>query len=137
MRLKLIAGNLIVVLLVGLGSYFVVRTQLQTGLSRALEERIDKDSELFARSWRAEGAGLVEGVSDRASSSQVRHIFTASGEAKRRGDAFSAAQAVSRWFQDPARGRRERPHIVAVIDETGRVIARDTDPNRMFGQSLL
>ncbi|MCZ6805961.1 MAG: hypothetical protein O7F08_03350, partial [Deltaproteobacteria bacterium] len=32
---------------------------------------------------------------------------------------------------------RERPHIVAVVDETGRVIARDTDPNRMFGQSLL
>ena len=137
MRLKLIVGNLIVVLLVGLGSYLVVRTQLQTGLSRALEERIDEDSELFARSWRADGAGLVEGVSDRASSSQVRHIFTASGVAKRRGRAFSAAQAVSKWFQDPARGRRERPHIVAVIDETGRVIARDTDPNRMFGQSLL
>ena len=29
MRLKLIAGNLVIVLLVGLGSYFVVRTQLR------------------------------------------------------------------------------------------------------------
>jgi hypothetical protein len=137
MRLKLIAGNLIVVLLVGLGSYLVVRTQLQTGLSRVLDERIDEDAELFARSWRADGARLVEGVSDRASSSQARSVFAASGEQKRRGRAFSAAQAVSRWFQDPARGRRGRPHIVAVIDETGRVIARDTDPNRMVGQSLL
>ena len=137
MRLKLIAGNLIVVLLVGLGSYLVVRTQLQTGLSRVLEERIDEDTELFARSWRADGARLVEGISDRASSSQVRHIFTASGEEKRRGRAFSVTQAVSKWFQNSARGRRGRPHIVAVIDETGRVIARDTDPNRMFGQSLL
>ncbi len=137
MRLKLIAGNIIVVLLVGLGSYLVVRTQLQTGLSRALEGRIDEDSELFERSWRADGARLVEGVSDRASSSQVRYVFTASGEQKRRGRAFSAAQAISKWFQDPARGRRGRPHIVALIDETGRVIARDTDPNRMVGQSLL
>lgn len=137
MRLKLIAGNLIVVLLVGLGSFLVVRTQLQTGLSRVLDERIDEDSELFARSWRADGARLVEGISDRASSNQIRHIFTASGEEKRRGRAFSVAQAVSKWFQNPARGRGGRPHIVAVIDETGRVIARDTDPNRMVGQSLL
>ncbi|MEM7139133.1 MAG: MXAN_5187 C-terminal domain-containing protein [Myxococcota bacterium] len=136
MRLKLIAGNVIVVLLVGLGSYFVVRSQLQDGLSRALETRIDGDSELFARSWTAEGARLVESVSDRASSSQVRSVFNASGEQRRRGRAFSSAQSVSKWFQDPARGRRERPHIVALVDETGRVVARDTDPNRMVGQSL-
>ena len=67
----------------------------------------------------------------------MRNVFTASGEAKRRGRAFEAAQDVSKWFQNPARGRRERPHIVAVIDETGRVIARDTDRNRMFGEPLL
>ncbi|MEM8607385.1 MAG: MXAN_5187 C-terminal domain-containing protein [Myxococcota bacterium] len=136
MRLKLIAGNVIVVLLVGLGSYFVVRSQLETGLSQALEERIDGDSELFARSWLADGARLVESVADRASSSAVRTIFNTSGEQRRRKRAFSAAQGVSKWFQDPARGRRERPHIVAIVDETGRVVARDTDPNRMVGQSL-
>lgn len=136
MRLKLIAGNVIVVLLVGLGSYFVVRNQLRAGLSRALEERIDGDSELLARSWKAGGARLVEAVSDRASSSQVRSIFNASGEQRRRRRAFSAAQGVAKWFQDPARGRSERPYIVALVDETGRVVARDTDPNRMVGQSL-
>lgn len=137
MRLKLIAGNLVVVLLVGLGSYLVVRNELHSGLSRALEERLDEDSELFARSWRAEGASLVSGVSSRASSTAVRKAFAASGEARRRERAFSAAQGVSKWFRDPARGRRGRPDIVAIIDETGRVVARDTDPNRMFGQSLL
>ncbi|MGB8330026.1 MAG: MXAN_5187 C-terminal domain-containing protein [Polyangiales bacterium] len=137
MRLKLIAGNLVIVLLLGLASYFVVRTQLRAELSRQLEERIGDDSEIFARSWRADGARLAEGVSNRAASSSVRNVFAASGEASRRGRAFEAAQEVSKWFQDPARGRRERPHIVAIIDETGRVIARDTDRNRMFGEPLL
>jgi len=137
MRLKLIVGNLAIVLLLGLGSYLVVRTQLRTELSRQLVEGIGDDSEIFARSWRADGARLADGVSSRAASGSVRNVFTASGEASRRGRAFEAAQEVSKWFQDPARGRRERPHIVAVIDETGRVIARDTDPNRMFGDSLL
>ena len=137
MRLKLIAGNLAIVLLVGVGSYLVVHTQLRAELSRQLEEGIGDDSELFARSWRADGARLAEGVSNRASSNSVQNAFTASGEDKRRRRAFDAAQDVSKWFQDPARGRRERPHIVTVIDETGRVIARDTDPNRMVGEPLL
>ena len=137
MRLKLIGGNLVIVLLLGLGSYLVVHTQLRAELSRQLEDGIGDDSEIFARSWRADGARLADGASSRAASSAVRNVFTASGEASRRGRAFEAAQEVSKWFQDPARGRRERPHIVAVIDETGRVIARDTDPNRMFGEPLL
>ena len=137
MRLKLIAGNLVVVLLVGLGSYLVVRTQLRSELSRELEDRIGDDSELFARSWRADGARLAEGVGNRATSNSVRNVFTALGEANQRRRAYEAAQDVSKWFKDPARGRGERPHIVAVIDETGRVIARDTDRNRMYGDPLL
>ncbi len=137
MRLKLIAGNLVIVLLVGLGSYLVVHTQLRVELSRRLEDSIGDDSELFARSWRADGARLAEGVGNRANSNSVRNVFSALGEANRRRRAFEAAQEVSKWFQDPARGRGERPHIVAVIDETGRVIARDTDRNRMFGEPLL
>ncbi|MBW2189202.1 MAG: hypothetical protein JRG93_06365, partial [Deltaproteobacteria bacterium] len=80
MRLKLIAGNLAIVVLVGLGSYLVVRTQLRTELSRRLEEGIGDDSELFARSWRADGARLAEGVSSRVASKSVRNVFTASGE---------------------------------------------------------
>ena len=137
MRLKLISGNLVILLVVGLGSYLVVRTQLHKELSRQLENRIGDDSELFGRSWRADGARLAEGASNRAASQEVQTVFTASGEANRRGRAFEAAQDVSKWFQNPVRGRSERPHIVAVIDETGRVIARDTDPNRMFGEPLL
>ncbi|MBT8450523.1 MAG: cache domain-containing protein [Deltaproteobacteria bacterium] len=137
MRLKLIAGNLVIVLLVGLGSYLVVRTQLRAELSRRLEDRIGDDSELFARSWRADGARLADGVGSRARSNSVRNVFSALGEANQRRRAFEAAQDVSKWFQDPARGRGERPHIVAVIDETGRVIARDTDRNRMYGEPLL
>jgi len=137
MRLKLIAGNLVIVLLVGLGSYLVVRTQLRAELVRELEDSIGDDAELFGRSWRADGARLAEWVSKRAASKSVKHVFKASGQANRRSRAFEAAQDVSKWFQDPARGRDERPHIVAVIDETGRVLARDTDPNRMFGEPLI
>ena len=111
MRLKLIAGNLVIVLLVGLGSYLVVRTQLRSELSRRLEDSIGDDSELFARSWRADGARLAEGVGSRAASNSVRNVFTALGEAQQRGRAFEAAQEVSKWFQrSGARARRAAAH---------------------------
>ena len=137
MRLKLIAGNLAIVLLVGLGSYLVVRTQLHAELVRELKDGIGDDAELFGRSWRADGARLAEVVGRRATSKSVQTVYTALGESNRRQRAFDAAQDVSKWFDNPARGRRGRPHIVALMDETGRVIARDTDPNRMFGEPLL
>ena len=108
-----------------------------TELVRELEDGIGDDSELFGRSWRADGARLAERVARRASSKSVQTVFTASGESNRRRRAYDAVQGVSKWFGDPARGRNERPHIVALIDETGRVIARDTDPNRMVGEPLL
>ena len=98
MRLKLITGNLVIVLLVGLGSYLVVRTQLHSELVRELKDGIGDDSELFGRSWRADGARLAEGVAKRAASKSVQTVFTASGEANRRRRAFDAAQGVSRWF---------------------------------------
>ena len=120
MRLKLIAGNLAIVLLVGVGSYLAVRTQLRAELSRQLEEGIGDDSELFARSWRADGARLAEGVSNRVASNSVRKVFTASGEAKRRGRAFEAAQDASKRLENRARGRRRPPHLVAQVASTRR-----------------
>lgn len=136
MRLKLIAGNVVVVLLVGLAAYLVVRNSLRDALAADLQESIESDSELLSRSWRLAGTELAADVADRASSTAVQKAFSGGDEGRRRRRAFDAAQDVSTWFQDPVRGRRERPKIVALIDETGRVVARDTDPNRMFGTSL-
>ncbi len=136
MRLKLIAGNVVVVLLVGLAAYLVVRNSLHDELASDLQESIESDSELLSRSWRLAGTELAADVAERASSTAVRKAFSGGDEGRRRRRAFDAAQAVSTWFQDQGQGRRERPKIVALIDETGRVVARDTDPNRMFGTSL-
>lgn len=136
MRLKLIAGNLVVVLLVGLASYLVVRDELRDELTGELHQSIGHDSELLSRSWRLAGMELAALVSNRAAVTSVRQAFAAVGEEQRRRRAFDAAQSVAAWFQDPARGRSGKPTIVALIDETGRVVARDTDPNRMVGEPL-
>ena len=137
MRLKIIAGNLIAVLLVGLGSYLYVKGQLEQGLGETLDAQIDEDLQLLQRSWRLSALEFVEQVRDRAESRETRTLFNALNQETRRRSAFDRAEGIAAWFQDPARGRGGRPDIVAVTDETGRVIARDRDINRMNGTSLV
>ena len=136
MRLKLMAGNMVVLLLVGLASYLLVKGQLDGKLAAEIDGRINADAQLLSQSLTLAGTELTQYVQNRAQTSGVRQALVAVGEKEQRQRAHSAAQDVAAWFGNSAR-RSEKPDIVAVLDETGRVIARDTDPNRMFGRSLM
>ncbi|MFW5875601.1 MAG: MXAN_5187 C-terminal domain-containing protein [Myxococcota bacterium] len=136
MRLKIILGNLIIVLAVGLVAFWMVRSQLETALSEQVDERIENDGVLMDRSWRLSAAQFLEQVDQRAKTENVTVVFGALDEESRRQRAHRAANAISRWFMDPARGRQGGPDVVAITDASGRVIARDKDVNRMHGQRL-
>lgn len=136
MRLKIIAGNLIAVLVSGLLAFYLVRAQLVSGLGAQVDEAIVGEQQLFAQTWKLTALEFVDQVRDRASTEAVVGAFAALDEDGRRRRAFEAAQAVAAWFQDPSRGRGGRPDIVAITDGAGKVIARDTDQNRMFGEVL-
>ncbi len=137
MRLKIIAGNLVAVLIVGLGAYFYVKSELETSLGTRIDAEIANDQQLFGRSWRLSALEFVEQTRDRANTREVQGAFNALDENSRRSRAFEQANNVAAWFQDPARGRGGMPDIVAILDETGKVIARHQDRNRMYGESLL
>ena len=136
MRLKIIAGNLLAIVLVGLVGFFIVRTQIQTGLAADIDAAIGNDRQLFDRSWRLSGLEFVRFVSDRAATQQVTDVFGGLDENSRRRRAHDAANRISQWFRDPSRGRGEAPDLVAICDDTGRVLARDQDPNRMYQAQL-
>lgn len=136
MRLKIIAGNLVAVLLLGLISYFVVKGSIEQGVAQGIFSRIGNDQTLFDRSWRLSGNEFLEQVRDRAGTPPVRDSFGGLDDNSRRRRANQAADGVGSWLGDQARGRGGAPDIVVITDETGKVIARDKDPNRMFQQQL-
>lgn len=136
MRLKIIAGNLLAVLVSGMLAFYLVRAQIRTSLGANVDESIVGQHQLFARSWKLSAHELVDHVRDRAGTESVVGVFSALDEDGRRRRAFEAAQAVAAWCQDPSRGLGGRPDIVAITDGSGKVIARDTDMNRMFGEVL-
>ncbi|HEX7477996.1 MAG TPA: MXAN_5187 C-terminal domain-containing protein [Polyangiales bacterium] len=136
MRLKIIAGNLGVVVLLGLVAYFTVSSQLRAQLSNELESDIDNQRVLFDRSFRLSALEFVDLVAGRAATRQMRDIFGGLDLDSRRTRAYEAAEAAHAWFGEPARGSRGAPDIVVVVDDTGKVLARDGARNVMFGKPL-
>lgn len=136
MRLKIIAGNLAVVVLLGLFSYFMVRGDLRTALAAEVDAAIVNDQVLFDRSFQLSAYELVRNVGERAAARQVQDVFAGLDEDSRRTRAFEAAESAVAWLGDPARGRRGAPDIVVVVDETGKTIARNGARNVMFGKVL-
>jgi hypothetical protein len=136
MRLKIIAGNLVAVLLVGLGSYFYVKSELEAGLGARIDGEISSDGEVVSSAFRLSGYEFMQQVASRAQQRDIRLAYGALDQNSRRTRAHEQANGISAWFQDPSRGRGGRPDLVALTDETGRVIARDTDVNRLNNANL-
>ena len=137
MRLKIIAGNLAVVVLLGLAAYLTVDSQLRTGLVARLDSKIGNDRLLFERSYRLSALEFQSLVAQRANSRPMRDVFAGLDLDSRRTRAFEAATATHAWFGDPARGGRGAPELVVVVDETGKALARNGARNVMFGKALL
>jgi hypothetical protein len=136
MRLKIVAGNLAVVVLLGLAAYFTVSTQVRTLRTGELESNIDHSRILFDRSYRLSTLEFEARVSERASARQMRDIFSGLDLDSRRTRAYEAAEATFAWFAEPARGTRGSPEIVVVVDESGVAIARNGARNVLFGTQL-
>jgi hypothetical protein len=136
MRLKIIAGNLAVVLLLGIGAYLTVSGQLRGDLESRLENKITTDRVLFERSFRLSALEFVDLVTQRANERQLADVFSGLDVDSRRTRAYEAAESTAAWLADPARGERGGPDIVVIADETGKAIARNGARNVMFGTLL-
>lgn len=137
MRLKIISGDLMAVLVLGVLSYALTRRDVEGELEGRLHASAPRNAALFERSFRLSSLDFLAQIDDRAGQRIVRSALASVGEEARRQRAFQAAETIAQWFRDPARGHPDAPEMVVLTDETGRVLARDKDINRMFGRSLV
>lgn len=136
MRSKIIAGNLVAVLALGLLSYGIVRSRVRANLGSELESKTYGARQLFERSWRLSSIDFLTQVQDRASHQSVSQVFAGLDEQSRRRRAYEALELMEVWFKDSLRGRGGSPDFAAIVDETGRVVSRNKDINRMYGELL-
>jgi hypothetical protein len=137
MRLKIIAGNLAVVVLLGLIAYVTVRNGLRTELAKQIDSSIANEQVLLDRSFQLAALTFMTNTKERAGIAQVRDVFAGLDQNVRRTRAYEAAEEVFTWFANPARDKRGAPDIVVIVDETGTTLARNGARNVMFGKNLL
>ena len=108
MRLKIIAGNLAVVVLLGLAAYvFVERATPERPARRISTRKIGSDRELFERSFRLSALEFVDLVTQRAAERQLRDVFGGLDVDSRRTRAYDAARG-HRGMARRSRARRSR-----------------------------
>ncbi|MBN1655532.1 MAG: hypothetical protein JXA30_17325 [Deltaproteobacteria bacterium] len=137
MRLKIIAGNLAVVVLLGLIAYITVRNGLRSELAQKIDSSLENEQVLLDRSFQLAALTFMENTTERAGSAQVRDVFAGLDQNVRRTRAYEAAEDVFNWFANLARDRRKAPDIVVIVDETGTTLARNGARNVMYGKNLL
>jgi hypothetical protein len=136
MRLKVIAGNLAVVVLLGLFAYVFVGGQLRTELLANIDGRIASDRQLFDRSLRLSALEFQALVEERAGERSMRDVFGGLDQDSRRTRGYEAAEATAAWLADPARGQRGAPDIAVIVDEAGTALARNGARNVLYGKLL-
>jgi hypothetical protein len=135
MRTKIILGGALAVLLVGLGSYFLVKSSVERAFTDEVDTRITNDFHILERSIRLSARDLLGQVSEQADARGMADVFGALDENGRRTRAFEAAERIATWFQDPARGHGGPPDLVAILDDQGHIVARNLAPN-VYGTDL-
>src|SRR4051812_24277710 len=109
MRLKVIAGNLAIVLLLGGVAHLLAGRALRAALVDAIDGRVASDHERFERSFRLSALELLALVEQRSDERQLRDVFAGLDLDSRRTRAYEAAEGTAIWLADPARGGRGSP----------------------------
>jgi hypothetical protein len=131
MKIGLVAA--IVLLAFTAGVYAVVTRELRESVVREVETDVSRAQRMHgdvARLEAMEFANLVAGLSHR---SAVVSVFDKSDENGRRQAAFEQCEQLNTFLQT---GGARKADIVAILDSSGKVVARDLNVNAMYGEDL-
>src|SRR5690348_16008632 len=121
MRNKIIAVNAIIVLVVGLLTFAIVRTQLslETSSTDQLKTSAQRDVSAAAAKLHLDGLRVERWLAMKAGEPATR-AATSRATPDARGDA--ARQLADRIASDAAAAIRSKPSIVAVVDNAGKIV---------------
>lgn len=126
--------------LIAAGVLLASTVAIYAGVTSRLDEVAEADAEASARRAaaalgqmsRLDGLDLVSTANKFADREAMPKIFGETNETERRKAAFVQAEAIQKMLEGEAR----RAAIVAVLDKSGKVVARDLNPNAMYGEDL-
>jgi hypothetical protein len=132
-RMKIGLFAALVLLLVTFGVYVAVTNSLRENATESTEQDLLRAERAFAEIGRLRAADAAMQAFERAKRPSVVAVFSKSDETARREEAFKECEALNAGLQKEGR----KAAIVAILDSGGKVVARDLNPNAMFGEPLV
>lgn len=142
MRAKIILPHLLIVLLLGLGTYFFLRTELRSSTVARLTQRVGVTRGLFDRSEALHGYELLSTIRNFAMSRMATGSFAAPDILRKPEDTDENYNKLVRaaWFEQSVHAVAEiseqwkertgkSPELLFLTDRNGVVIARNTTPH--------
>lgn len=135
MRWKILAGNVVTVVLISLIAWFLVKGRASEALLQDVAPSVMRSVALLEAVRAQDGDLFVEAVEAAARSAEVGTVYTGDSESAQREAAFAVSQGVSR--QLATLPRRNRPaELVVLLNAEGRVLARNAERNLDAGRDL-
>jgi hypothetical protein len=130
MKIGLVAA--VVMLLVTIVFYLSITKSLQTGAIAEVEADVLRAERAFAEIGRLRASDAAMQALERARRPNLVAVFDRADETARREAAFIECEALNTGLQNEGR----KAAIVAILGADGRVVARDLNPNAMWGDDL-
>jgi hypothetical protein len=131
-RMKIGLAAALVMLLVTLGVYASLTRTFRANATAEVEREVSRAERAFAEIGRLRAADAAMQALERARRPRVVAVFEKPDETSRRELAFVECEALNSGLEKEGR----KAAIVAIVGADGKVIARDLNPNAMWGDDL-
>jgi hypothetical protein len=131
MKIGLVAA--IVLLAITAGLYSAVTKELKTTVQQEVETEVSRGQRMHQSIARLEALDFANLVARLSHNAPIVAIFDKADETGRRQAAFEQCEDVNNFL---LKGGSRKADIVAVLDSSGKVIARDLNVNAMYGEDL-
>jgi hypothetical protein len=112
--------------------YLAVTSDLRTSATQDADARVARAQRLNQQMSRLMAVDLANLATERAAKTAVRAIFEKSDETALRQAAFTECEVINDGLQKQGR----KADIVAIMDASGKIVARDLNPNADYGEVL-
>ena len=131
MKIGLIAAIVLLAMTVGL--YAVVTRELKESVVQDLDLSVSRAQRIHGDVARLEAMEFENLVGQHSHRAAVVGVFDKSSEDSRRQAAFEQCEQINSQLRT---GGKAKADIVAILDASGKVLARDLNVNAMFGEDL-
>jgi hypothetical protein len=130
MKIGLAAAGILLIVTVGV--YLAVTNALKAGAVKEVEQGLARAEKAFAELGRLRAVDAAMQAFERAKRPSMVAIFAKGDERALREAAYTECEAVNAGLAKDG----QKAAIVAVLDASGKVVARDLNPNAMWGEDL-